>query len=245
MTHTTIERNDSMKKAYVKVKPKSVRSILGRTYIVATILGAALCAIVLSFVLKPYMNEEVELQEIESVTQPQIEEVIPEEVEVSELEPLPEVIVKEPPEILSLPEEGTQVGLFSTEEVKIIMPSSGRILYDYSDKPKKSEITGVWQTHSGIDISGEDVVSPADGKIKSVSENMLNGKTVTIDHGNGYISALLGLGEISVEVGQTVKSGEKIGKCGNSSPTETYDVPYVHFELTKNGKKVNPHNHTK
>ncbi len=233
-----------MKKAYVKVKPKSAKSILGRSYIVATVLGAALCAIILSFVLKPYNRENEKVEEIK-VTPQQIAEVVPEEIEVVEIEPLPEVVPKEPPEILALPEKTEEVGLFSSEEVKILMPSTGSILSDYSDKPKKSELTGTWQTHSGIDIKGETVVAPADGKVKAVSDNALTGKTIVIDHGNGYISTLCSLGSIKAEVGQKVKSGDVLGTCGNTAATEKYDAPYVHFELSKNGKTVNPHNHTK
>ena len=119
----------------VRVKSKSVRSILGRSYIVATVLGASLCAIVLSFVLKPYTNKEEKVEEIK-VTPQQIAEIVPEEIEVAELEPIPEVVVEEPPEILAIPDESEQVGMFQADEVKIVMPSAGEILYDYSDKPK-------------------------------------------------------------------------------------------------------------
>lgn len=241
MTHTTTERNDSMKN--VRVKSKSVKSIMGRSYIVALVLGASLCAIVLSFVLKPYTNREEKVEEIKVVPQ-QIAEIVPKEIEVEELEPIPEVVAEEPPEIMALPEESTQVGIFS-QEVKILMPSSGEILYDYSDKPKKSEITGVWQTHSGIDIAGDVVVAVYDGKVKTVSENAVDGKSVSIEHSDGFVSTVCSLGSIDVSVGQTVKSGEKIGTCGNTATTEKYDVPYVHFELKKNGKIVNPHNHKK
>lgn len=233
-----------MKKANVKVKSKSVRSILGRSYIVATVLGASLCAIVLSFVLKPYTSSEEKAEEIKVVPK-QIAEIVPKETEIEEIEPIPEVVAEEPPEILALPEESEQVGLFSSEEVKIVMPSSGKILYDYSDKPKKSELTGVWQTHNGIDIAGGAVVAVYDGKVKTVSENSLDGKNMVIEHKDGFVSKFSSLGSIDVTVGQTVKQGEKIGNCGNTAANEKYDEPYVHFELTKNGKIVNPNNHTK
>ena len=228
----------------VRVKSKSVRSILGRSYIVATVLGASLCAIVLSFVLKPYTSKEEKIEEIK-VTPQQIAEIVPEEIEVAELEPIPEVVLEEPPEILAIPDESEQVGMFQAEEVKIDMPSSGKILYDYSDKPKKSEITGVWQTHNGIDMAGTTVVAVYDGKVKTVSENAVDGKKVVIEHKDGFVSTFCSLGSVSVTVGQTVKAGEKIGTCGNTATCEKYDTPYVHFELKKNGKIVNPHNHTK
>lgn len=228
----------------VRVKSKSVKSILGRSYIVATVFGASLCAIVLSFVLKPYTSREEKVEEIK-VTPQQIAEVVPKEIEVTELEPISEVVPEEPPEILAIPDDSEQVGMFQAEEVKIVMPSAGKILYDYSDKPKKSEITGVWQTHNGIDLAGDAVVAVYEGKVKTVSENAVDGKKVVIEHKDGFVSQICSMGSVSVTVGQTVKTGEKIGTCGNTATCEKYDVPYVHFELKKNGKIVNPHNHTK
>ena len=84
-----------------------------------------------------------------------------------------------------------------------------------------------------------------DGKVKTVSENAVDGKNVTIEHKDGFVSHLCSLGSVNVSVGQAVKEGEQIGTCGNTAASEKYDVPYVHFELKKNGKIVNPHNHTK
>ena len=49
-----------MKKAYVKVKSKSATSILKRPYIAATIIGAAICAIALSFAVKPPETDKTE-----------------------------------------------------------------------------------------------------------------------------------------------------------------------------------------
>ena len=43
-----------------------------------------------------------------------------------------------------------------------------------------------------------------------------------------------------VKVGQTVKRGETIGTVGNSGLSSG---PHVHYEVVKNGKKVNPVNY--
>lgn len=230
-----------MKKAYVKTKQKSVKSLLSRSYIVLTVLGAVLCAFVLSFALKSpeeIVNEEMKITEIEPV---QIAKSTP-----VEDEPLPEVEPTEPPEILKVieDEETEAVGLFTQEELKIKLPASGKITNQYSDsKPVKNETTGVWQTHNGIDIGakkGEEVVAPADGKVISAAKNALYQNSVTIDHGNGYISTIFNLEDLTVKAGDNVKSGEKIGTVGSGAAVESDSSPHVHLEIKKNGKYTDP-----
>ncbi len=230
-----------MKKAYVKTKQKGIKSLLSRSYIVVTVLGAVLCAFVLSFVLKSpeeIVNEEIQITEIEPV---QIAKSTP-----VEEEPLPEVVPTEPPEILKVieDEELEAVGLFAQEELKIKLPASGKITNQYSDsKPVKNETTGVWQTHNGIDIGaqkGEKVIAPADGKVISAAKNALYKNSITIDHGNGYISTIFNLESLNVKAGDNVKRGDQIGTVGEGAAVETDASPHVHLEIKKNGKYTDP-----
>ncbi len=233
-----------MKKAYVKTKNKGAKSLFSRTYIVATVLGAALCAGILSFVLKTPDEPEVEQIQVTEIEPIQIAEIEPREVE-----PLPEVVPTEPPEILKTPEAGEAeaVGFFEPEELKINLPVSGKITSQYSDsKPVKNEATGVWQTHNGVDIAaqkGDVVVSPADGKVISASENALYQNSVTIDHGNGYVSTMFNLESLSVKTGDTVRTGDKIGTVGEGAAIESDTTPHVHLEIKKNGKYTDPNNY--
>ena len=63
-----------MKKAYVKTKQKGVKNLLSRSYIVATVLGAALCAFILSFVLNSSKEPEVEQIQVTEIEPVQIAE---------------------------------------------------------------------------------------------------------------------------------------------------------------------------
>lgn len=230
-----------MKKAYVKTKPKGVKSLLSRSYIVATVLGAALCAFVLSFALKTPEEPEVEQIQVTEIEPVQIAEIEP-----LEIEPPPEVVPTEPPEILQVPEneETEAVGLFTQEELKIQLPVEGKITNQYSDsKPVKNETTGVWQTHNGIDIEAEKgaaVISPADGKVVSAAKNALYQNSVTIDHGNGYVSTIFNLDSISVKSGDRVAQGDQIGTAGEGAAIESDASPHVHLEIKKNGKYTDP-----
>ena len=229
-----------MKKAYVKTKQKGVKNLLSRSYIVATVLGAALCAFILSFVLNSPEEPEVDQIQVTEIEPVQIAEIVPVE------EPLPEVVPTEPPEILEVPqkEEAESVGMFSQEEIKIKLPVQGKITNQYSDsKPVKNKTTGVWQTHNGIDIEakkGDEVTAPASGKVISAGKNALYQNSVTIDHGSGYVSTIFNLESLNVSVGDSVKQGEKIGTAGEGAAAESDTSPHVHLEIKKNGKYTDP-----
>lgn len=230
-----------MKKAYVRTKQKGVKSLLSRSYIVATVLGAALCAFILSFALKTPEKPEVEQMQVTEIEPIQIAEIEPVEVEI-----VPEVIPTEPPEILEVPdvEKTEAVGLFTHEELKLKLPVDGKISNQYSDsKPVKNEKTGIWQTHNGIDIEakvGEVVMAPADGKVIAATQNALYQNSITIDHGNGYVSTIFNLDSISVNSGDVVKQGQKIGTAGQGASIESDEKPHVHMEIKKNGKYTDP-----
>lgn len=236
-----------MKKAYVKVKPKSVKKTSGRPYIIATVISAALCAFTLSFFLK---GDEVP----PPVTKTEVIEVTPEEItQVSEpveieVKKEPEVEKEKVSEVVQPKQEEAKEVVKQNEEPKFVMPIKGEIINEFSGtKPVKSKTMGDWRVHSGVDIrgkSGIDVKCPADGKVIEARDDSLTGKTVTVDHGKGYVTTVYNLGKISVKKGQQVKTGDVLGTVGISAPVEAAEEAHVHFEMKKDGKYVNPQDYT-
>ncbi len=108
----------------------------------------------------------------------------------------------------------------------------------------KSETTGTWQTHNGVDLScatGSDVFAIDTGTIREVSNDALWGYTVTIDHDNGILSRYCGLdGSLSVQQGDTIQSGQKIGIIGKSPDLESALESHLHLEVQKNGVYTDP-----
>ena len=72
--------------------------------------------------------------------------------------------------------------------------------------------------HFGHDIAGptgSPVVAPADGTVSLAETGMYyTGGTVLIDHGHGLSTAFLHMSKVTVEVGQFVRAGDKIGEIG-------------------------------
>jgi len=62
---------------------------------------------------------------------------------------------------------------------------------------------------------------------------------VVIDHGFGYETLYAHMSKINVRRGQKVKRGEIIGQVGNSG---TSSAPHLHYEVIKDGQKINPIN---
>ncbi len=97
--------------------------------------------------------------------------------------------------------------------------------------------------HYGMDFTaatGTDVFATGIGVVKSASRETGYGNTVVIDHGFGYETYYAHLSRINVQVGQKVNRGDIIGFVGS---TGTSTAPHLHYEVSKNGVKVNPQNY--
>lgn len=99
----------------------------------------------------------------------------------------------------------------------------------------------VWKMHTGIDFSaprGTPIYATGKGKVIKVKFGLNGyGHEVEIDHGYGFVTKYAHMQEIHVHIGQQVTRGENIGTVGS---TGTSVAPHLHYEVIKEGKKVNP-----
>lgn len=95
--------------------------------------------------------------------------------------------------------------------------------------------------HTGVDFSaprGTPIYATGDGVVEKVTTTFTGyGKQVLIDHGFGFQSFYAHLDKFEVKTGQKVKRGELIGYVGNTGKST---APHLHYEVYKDGKKVNP-----
>ncbi len=98
----------------------------------------------------------------------------------------------------------------------------------------------VWY-HPGLDIANRGVpkVLAADAGVITYAGclNWGYGCHVRIDHGNGYATLYAHLQQIYVTVGQRVNRGSAVGQMGSTGRSTG---PHLHFEVMKNGVKLNP-----
>ncbi len=97
--------------------------------------------------------------------------------------------------------------------------------------------------HEGLDFTapkGTEVFATADGTIEQADNNSSGyGNVIVIDHGYGYKSRYAHLTSFKIRNGQKVKRGELIGLVGN---TGLSTAPHLHYEVEKNGVRLDPIN---
>ena len=131
---------------------------------------------------------------------------------------------------------------YSTENVKI-----ARYYYnleDDADKQKESIVfyNNTYMPNTGIDYTNEetfDVLAIMDGSVIEIKEDEMLGKIVEIRHDNNIISSYAGLSEISVQKGEQVTTGTKIGISGTSKINENLGN-HLHLEIYKDGINIDP-----
>lgn len=99
-----------------------------------------------------------------------------------------------------------------------------------------------YRAHLGTDFAapiGRNIYSAGEGRVEFVGEKEGYGKTIIINHGNGY-KTLYGHQSAfakGTSSGKSVKKGELIGYVGN---TGLSSGPHLHFGMYKNNVAVNP-----
>lgn len=105
---------------------------------------------------------------------------------------------------------------------------------------RTSPITGLKEYHSGIDIGGAygaDIVAALAGEVITAKWTAMNGNHIVIDHGDGVTTYYLHASKLLVNVGDYVRQGQVIMKCGS---TGWSTAPHLHFTIKINGALVDP-----
>ena len=105
---------------------------------------------------------------------------------------------------------------------------------------------GQWESHKGVDLVSDNlkVYAVLSGTVTNVVKNYENGTTITIAHEDGFVSVYSSLdSEVLVAVDDKVSKGQEIAKMSNSAANEQLQGSHLHFELFKNGEKVDPSNY--
>jgi murein DD-endopeptidase MepM/ murein hydrolase activator NlpD len=94
--------------------------------------------------------------------------------------------------------------------------------------------------HTGMDIAAPvdtPVVSAGYGRVVDVGDYFLLGRTVTVNHGRGFMTLYAHLNEIEVSARKRIRPGQRIGKVGT---TGRVTGPHLHFAVYLNATAVDP-----
>ena len=183
----------------------------------------------------------------------------PDDEQAPEVEPAPEApapsgpTVIEPGTIKTLSQKALSIennltsllSFFESDSLRLastpsIMPAAGWIASVFGHR--NDPFTGAWTMHWGIDIStniGNPIMATADGIVIKVQTDKYLGKNVTISHGNGFTTVYGHMSNFAVTAGQKVKRRDIIGYIGQTGKAAG---PHVHYEVFKDGKRVDPRN---
>ncbi len=141
-------------------------------------------------------------------------------------------------------EEAKVFSMFD-ESQEMTWPVSGQIVMDYSTETAIYDKTlDQYRTNNSICISspkGTEVLASAEGVVENIFNDNENGKTIVINHGNGWLSTYSQLEEeIKVAVGDIVKEGEVIAKIGEPTNYSILLGPHLNFKITKDNVSSDP-----
>lgn len=136
----------------------------------------------------------------------------------------------------------------STAPVVFVLPVDGpELIKGYSSTELfYNETLGQWESHKGVDLVSDNlkVYAVLAGTVTNVVKNYENGTTITIAHEDGFVSVYSSLdADVLVAVDDKVSKGQEIAKMSASSANEQAQGNHLHFELFKNGEKVDPSNY--
>lgn len=102
-------------------------------------------------------------------------------------------------------------------------------------------VYGVTKFHSGMDFtapSGTEIYATGKGRAVKVDYSTGGyGNRIIIDHGYGYQTLYAHMSSFAIKQGESVQRGQVIGYVGNTGKSVG---PHLHYEVHKNGEKVNP-----
>ena len=119
-----------------------------------------------------------------------------------------------------------------------IFPVKGFVSSMYGNRI--SPFTGELAMHYGVDLSAEvgtPIVASANGTVSKAGYDNGLGKFVEINHGYGILTRYGHQSQLVARVGQIVKRGTTIGFVGNTGHSVG---PHLHYEVSVNGKLVDP-----
>lgn len=138
-------------------------------------------------------------------------------------------------------EKATPNAMFINAEPPKISPISSEYPIVSTFGRRLHPVSNTMKFHKGVDMRapiGTPVMATSDGEVIDVIVKESGyGKHIIIKHDESYKTLYAHLSKMDVSKGDIVKKGEKIGEVGTSGASVS---PHLHYEVIKEGEKVNP-----
>lgn len=137
-----------------------------------------------------------------------------------------------------------QTGIFDKDLV-LQSPLDGDIVMDFSLDHAIYDVTlDQYRTNDTISIAGQvgsQVKAAGDGVVESITQDSETGKTIVINHNNGWKTTYSQLQEdVSVSQGENVKVGQVIGAVGEPTKYGILLGSHLDFGVARDGQPIDP-----
>ncbi len=138
----------------------------------------------------------------------------------------------------------TLLNFFENQKIEFaqtpsIMPTRGYWVSSYGSRV--DPFTGKKTFHWGVDIATQysnPVLATANGIVLQTAVDKIGGKTIKVSHPKtGFVTVYCHLSKFLAKPGDKVNRGDVIGQVGSTGRARG---PHVHYEIRKDGKRVNP-----
>lgn len=123
---------------------------------------------------------------------------------------------------------------FTQGSEDFIWPVRGRVILNFGSFSNN-------MISRGINIqpyANKEIVASRSGRVTFYSPNFYSyGKTLIIDHGDGFSSVYARNSEVFIKVGENIKKGQVIAKAGSAGRDKN---EYLHFQIRKGHIPQNP-----
>ena len=130
-------------------------------------------------------------------------------------------------------------GQFVDQDPPSMVPvKNGEIVSSFG--MRMNPVKQVKKMHYGIDIKAEEgteVLSPEYAVVKEAGYHTKKGNYIVLSHDEVYETQFYHLKDILVSMDQKIAKGTVIGTVGSTGASMR---PHLHYEVLKNGKRVNP-----
>ena len=139
--------------------------------------------------------------------------------------------------------QGSSAPASSSAAPASAQPVTGRILNACSgDELVYNKTLGDWRTHNGVDYAcAQDaaVSAPTAGTVAAVETDGRWGSVVSIKDSAGRIWRVCGTADPQVKAGDTVTTGQTLGRAG-TVPSECAEETHVHLEVLEGETYLDP-----
>ncbi len=126
----------------------------------------------------------------------------------------------------------------SSPKASVFAPVNGRLTSGFG--LRRHPILGYARMHGGVDFGaawGAPIFAVSDGVVAYAGRHGGHGNYVRLEHGGGLGTGYAHMSRFAVSSGSQVRAGQVIGYVGS---TGLSTGPHLHYEVYRDGRKVNP-----